>query len=177
MTVVCRLLGSIPKANSSPDITFVTNNLSQFNSNPGLPHWTALQRVLHCLKQTRDQVLTLVVYHFNGWWIYITSYCLNSAHRLCQVTWHSGLLAQLKEHIIVGICCFWHSWREPAPLLVSYTDSNYAGCTDTQQSSSGYVFTLGQGAISWSSKQQAIVTTLSCEAEYIASCHATKEAI
>ena len=25
-----------------PDITFATNHLSQFNSNPGLPHWTAL---------------------------------------------------------------------------------------------------------------------------------------
>ena len=25
-----------------PDITFATNKLSQFNSNPGLAHWTAL---------------------------------------------------------------------------------------------------------------------------------------
>ena len=25
-----------------PDITLTTNKLSQFNSNPGLPHWTAL---------------------------------------------------------------------------------------------------------------------------------------
>jgi hypothetical protein len=36
---------------------------------------------------------------------YVTSYCLYSAHKLCQITWHSGLLAQLEEHIIVGICC------------------------------------------------------------------------
>ena len=26
-----------------PDITYATNKLSQFNSNPGLPHWTAVQ--------------------------------------------------------------------------------------------------------------------------------------
>ena len=26
-----------------PDITYVTNKLSQFNSNPGLPHWIAVQ--------------------------------------------------------------------------------------------------------------------------------------
>jgi hypothetical protein len=36
---------------------------------------------------------------------YVTSCCLYSAHKLCQITWHSGLLAQLEEHIIVGICC------------------------------------------------------------------------
>ena len=29
-----------------PDITFATNQLSQLNSNHGLPHWTALQHVL-----------------------------------------------------------------------------------------------------------------------------------
>ena len=40
--------------------------------------------------------------------IYVTSYCLYSAHKLCQITWHSGLLAQLEQHIIVGICCLSH---------------------------------------------------------------------
>ena len=38
----------------------------------------------------------------------MTSYCSNSAHRLCQVTWHSGHLGQLKEHLIVGMCCLSH---------------------------------------------------------------------
>ena len=41
-----------------PDITFATNKLSQFNSDPGLTHWTALQRVLRYLKQTHDYSLT-----------------------------------------------------------------------------------------------------------------------
>ena len=61
--------------------------------------------------------------------------------------------------------------------LVGYTDSDYAGCLDTRCLTSGYIFTLGCGSISWSSKCQLIVTTLTCEAEYVASCHATKEAI
>ena len=42
---------------------------------------------------------------------------------------------------------------------------------------SGYLFTLGSSPISWSSKRQTLVTTSTCEAEYIASCHATKEAV
>ena len=37
---------------------------------------------------------------------YVTNYCLYSAHKLCQITWHSGLLAQLEQHIIMGIRCF-----------------------------------------------------------------------
>ena len=41
------------------DITFATNHLSQFNSNPSLPNWTTLQHVLQYLKWTRDFVLTL----------------------------------------------------------------------------------------------------------------------
>ena len=42
---------------------------------------------------------------------------------------------------------------------------------------SDYLFTLGSGPISWSSKRQTLVTTSTCEAEYVASCHATKEAV
>ena len=61
--------------------------------------------------------------------------------------------------------------------LTRYTDSDFAGCTDMQHSTSRYIFTLGHGSISWSSKRQILVTTSTCEAEYIASCHATKEAV
>ena len=60
---------------------------------------------------------------------------------------------------------------------MGYTDSDYAGCIDSRHSTSGYLFTLRDGLISWSSKHQPIVTTSTCEAEYVASCHATKEAV
>ena len=36
---------------------------------------------------------------------YVTNCCLYSAHKPCQITWHSCLLAQLEQHIIMGICC------------------------------------------------------------------------
>jgi hypothetical protein len=36
-----------------------------------------------------------------------------------------------------------------APLeIVSYSDSDFAGCLDTEKSTSGYIFTLANGAIS-----------------------------
>jgi len=52
--------------------------------------------------------------------------------------------------------------------LVAYTDSDYAGDIDDRKSTSGFVFSLGTGAVSWSSKKQPIVTLSTTESEYIA---------
>jgi hypothetical protein len=61
--------------------------------------------------------------------------------------------------------------------LMGYTDADWAGDLTTQHSTSGYIFNLGSGAISWSSKQQPTVALSSCEAEYMGETQATKEAI
>ncbi|KAL0398210.1 UNVERIFIED_CONTAM: Retrovirus-related Pol polyprotein from transposon RE1 [Sesamum radiatum] len=53
------------------------------------------------------------------------------------------------------------------PTLLGFTDSDYAGDQDDRRSTSGYVFMLGTGAISWSSKKQRIVTLSSTEAEFL----------
>ncbi|GKV14990.1 hypothetical protein SLEP1_g25791 [Rubroshorea leprosula] len=52
--------------------------------------------------------------------------------------------------------------------LVGFTDNDYAGDLDDRKSTSGFVFMLGSGAISWSSKKQPIVTLSTTEAEYVA---------
>jgi len=61
--------------------------------------------------------------------------------------------------------------------LLGYTDANWASNINDRKSTSGYVFKLGSGAISWSSKKQATVMLSSTEAEYITRAHATKEAV
>lgn len=48
-----------------------------------------------------------------------------------------------------------------------YSDADWAGCLHTSKSTSGYVFKLAGGAISWSSKLQPRVTLSSVEAEYL----------
>jgi hypothetical protein len=35
--------------------------------------------------------------------------------------------------------------------VVGYSDSNFAGCQDSRMSTSGYIFLLARGAISWKS--------------------------
>jgi hypothetical protein len=62
------------------------------------------------------------------------------------------------------------------PTLLGYADSDWASDVNDRKSTSGYVFTLGGGAISWSSKKQPTVALSSTEAEYIAGAHAAKEA-
>lgn len=61
--------------------------------------------------------------------------------------------------------------------LVGYTDSDWAGDISTRLSNSGYIFNIGSGAISWSSKRQSTISLSSCEAEYVAQTQAAKEAI
>ena len=58
-----------------------------------------------------DSIFSFVSYTIAMVSGYVTSCCLYSAHKLCQITWHSGLLAQLEQHIIVGICSLSHFAR------------------------------------------------------------------
>jgi hypothetical protein len=51
--------------------------------------------------------------------------------------------------------------------LIRYTDSDFAGSIDDRKNTSGYVFSLGSGALAWASKKQPIVTLFSIEAEYV----------
>ncbi|GKV45376.1 hypothetical protein SLEP1_g52467 [Rubroshorea leprosula] len=61
--------------------------------------------------------------------------------------------------------------------LAGFTDSDYAGDLDDKKSTSGFVFMLGSGAISWSSKKQPIVTLSTTEAEYVAATSCACQAI
>lgn len=61
--------------------------------------------------------------------------------------------------------------------IVGFSDSDFAGCIDTRKSTSGYVFLLAGGAISWSSTKQKTVAAFTMEAEYIACYMASSQAI
>lgn len=46
----------------------------------------------------------------------------------------------------------------------AFTDSDYAGDLDDRRSTSGYVFLMAEGAVSWCSKKQPIVALSTTEA-------------
>lgn len=69
------------------------------------------------------------------------------------------------------------TYRGNLQPLSGYTDSDWAGDHDTRRSTSGYLFNIGSGAISWSSKRQPTVALSTCEAEYTGQTQAGKEAI
>ena len=58
-----------------------------------------------------------------------------------------------------------------------FVDSNHGRCVDTRRSVTGFIFFLGCCVICWQSKQQTSVALSSMEAEYMAACAASQEAI
>jgi hypothetical protein len=61
--------------------------------------------------------------------------------------------------------------------LNGYCDADWAGDVNERRSSTGYVFFVGIGAISWNCKRQPTIALSTTEAEYMAATQCTKEAI
>lgn len=62
-------------------------------------------------------------------------------------------------------------------VITGFTDADYAGDPDSRRSTSGFVFLLNKGAITWSSRRQPIVALSTMESEYIAASDSCREAI
>ena len=60
--------------------------------------------------------------------------------------------------------------------IIGYSDASYAPVANDRKSTSGFFF-ISNGAISWRSKKQPIISLSSMEAEYIALADAAKEGI
>ncbi|GKV47717.1 hypothetical protein SLEP1_g54586 [Rubroshorea leprosula] len=70
-------------------------------------------------------------------------------------------------------------WYKLVPnfKLLGFIDSDWASSVDDRKSTSGYIFNLGSGAVSWSSKKQECTALSSSEAEYVAASSAACQAI
>ncbi|KAH9779279.1 hypothetical protein KPL71_007667 [Citrus sinensis] len=60
--------------------------------------------------------------------------------------------------------------------VIGYVDSDFAGDLDKRRSTTGFVYTMCGGAVSWKASLQSVVALSTTEAEYIALAEAVKEA-
>ncbi|GJT60006.1 putative reverse transcriptase domain-containing protein [Tanacetum coccineum] len=61
--------------------------------------------------------------------------------------------------------------------LIGYSDSDFVKCKDSSRSTSGYIFKLSRGHISWRSHKQELTATSTIMVEYVACYHAASHAI
>ena len=76
----------------------------------------------------------------------------------------------LQTSPILGI-----KYQSKSLQAIGYSDSDWGGDLESRKSTSGYIWTLGSGAIAWNSRLQKTVALSSCEAEYMALREAVKE--
>ena len=100
-----------------------------------------------------------------------SKYCSNPSE--AHLTAVKRILRYLKETINLGL----KYEKLESSTLVGYSDADWAGDLDDRHSTSGNLFLLAGGPVSWLSKKQSTVTLSTAEAEYISLCGATQEAV
>lgn len=78
-----------------------------------------------------------------------------------------GIKYKTNEHRVKGY----------AHYLAGFTDADFAGDINDRKSTSGWIFTYNNSAISWTSKKQTGVSRSTMEAELVAGSSASAEAI
>ncbi|XP_062075084.1 secreted RxLR effector protein 161-like [Humulus lupulus] len=61
--------------------------------------------------------------------------------------------------------------------VVGYSDSDFVGCQDSRKSTSGYIYMLAGGVISWKSANQTLVASSTMAAEFVACYEASNHGI
>ena len=108
------------------------------------------------------------------------AFAVTSAARFCA--------SPTKEHwtAVKRILCYLNGSRQLGLLyrantlneeITGFSDADWAGDVGDRKSTSGYVFLLGDAAVSWKSAKQTTVALSTAEAEYVALSTASQEAI
>ena len=144
-----------------PDVAFAFSHVAKYMSNPGMEHWDAVKRILRYLKGTQNLKLT-----YNGNRnVSVSGYTSGSLPLVNKFREAKEGTSKQKNNKRIKV----------NPEI--YVDADYAADTDNRRSITGYIFMLAGAPISWQSRQQSSVALSTMEAEYMAACAATQEAI
>ena len=144
-----------------PDICYAVSQVAKFNDCYGMEHWRAVLRIFRYLKGTPKLGLKFSSIDSSSSFMkrFNTATFLKD---LECVYYNQGSRSLSDKDVLESL---------------GFVDSNLARDLDNRKSITGFIFFLGCCAISWQSKQQASVALSSMEAEYMAACAATQEAI
>lgn len=127
-----------------------------------IPYSSAVGSLMYAMIATRPDIAFAVGV--------VSRYMSNPGRKHWETV--KGILRYLKATKDMRLC-----YGSQELCVKGYTDSDYAGDLDSRRSTSGYVFTLAGGAVSWRSRLQTCITQSTTEAEYVAASEACKEAI
>ena len=123
-----------------PAIAYAVGRLARFGSNSGPPHWKEMQHLVKYVKSVRNSGLKYT-------------------------------RPDPKDPLFINAAtptAIMSEWNRNKPHFRCYTDSDFAGCPDTNRSTSGNCIRWMGAAISWGSTLQACVTLSTAEAEMVA---------
>ena len=155
---------------------YVEKILSKFGKHDDRPAMTPIDPNLHLFKNTGKCIFQLKYSQIIGSLMYLMN-CSRPdlayvVSRLSRYTSNLGkshwtaiirVLRYLRHTQNYGL----HYTRYPA-ILEGYSDAKWISDSNDTKSTSGYVFTLGEAAVSWKSSKQTCIARSTMESEFIA---------
>jgi hypothetical protein len=163
----------------------ILENASMTNCNPCA---TPMEARLKLTKSMEEEVLNPTAYRsIIGSLRYIVntrpdlaySVGVVSRHMEAPTKQHWGTVKHILRYLkgTVEFGCKYERGAELKPLLLGYSDSDFAGDTESRKSTTGVVYFLGKSVVTWASQKQKIVALSSCEAEYVAAAAAACQGV
>ena len=145
-----------------PDISYAVSQVARYNDCYGMEHWQAVKRIFRYLKGTINLGLKYSSMQHSAEFTdqFQSLGYLNNGEAVIYNSLHQRTIKDKDICAVTGL-----------------VDSNLARYIDTRRSVTGFIFLLGCCIISWQSKQQTSVALSSMEAENMAACAATQEAL
>ena len=171
-TTINRIATECGCENSSPVSTPITDILPKLEGEP-----SDEDRLYMTGKKYRSLVGQLLYLLFTRPDVaYAVSQLARHVNAPRKIHWLAAIRLVKYLHSTSSLVLRYTQQEEPASVI-GYSDADFAGDTATRRSTSGFVFMLCGGAISWRSKLQPSVSLSTCEAELVALSECAREAV